>query len=140
MPAINVFAAPEALVSPTLRSVTLSGITPDGGDDKDNDSKLKITLFVDFGGGFVQTVASTDFAAYDRFADGDPWGPINVPVRGSFTLDNVPRLRATLEFQPIGDDTWKFNYTLNMTFSDGTVISKSGNNAEVSDGRRVIPL
>lgn len=140
MPAtINIFAAGEPLTSPTLKSATLSGITPDGGDDKDDDTNLRISLFVDYGGGFVQTVAATDFQAYGRFADRQPWGPLDIPVKGTFTLDNVAKLKGRLEFQPNGDDTWRFTYTLNLNFSDGTVISKEGSEV-LSDDKREIML
>jgi hypothetical protein len=139
-PSIHIFAAPaDPVATPTLRSASLSGFTPDGGNDKDNDTQLKITLPVDFGGGFTQTVASTDFQAYGRFADGQPWGPLDIPVKGAFAMDNVPRMSGLLEFQPRGDDSWVFNYSLNLTFTDGTVISKNGNNS-LSDSKRSCPI
>ncbi|MBZ5509254.1 MAG: hypothetical protein LAO78_27665 [Acidobacteriia bacterium] len=135
---IHVFAAPQAS-TPTLSSASIAGFTPDGGDDKDNDSQIKTTLFVDFGGGLVQTVASNNFEAHGRFPDGQSWGPIDIPVKGVFTIDDVAKLRGKIEFQPKGDDTWKFSYTLSLNFSDGRLIQKSGSN-ELSDQKREIPL
>lgn len=140
MPAlVHVFASRDAAASPTLTRASISGFTPDGGDDKDANSKLKFTLFVDFGGGFVQTVAEDEFREHGRFPDGQPWGPIDIPVTGTFPLDNVTKLRATMDFQPDGDDEWAFTYKLNLAFSDGTVISKSGSK-RVTEQQRTIPL
>jgi hypothetical protein len=136
---IHVFASPEAAAAATLTSASISGITPDGGDDKDANSKLKFTLFVDFGGGFTQTVAEDDFQEHGRFPDGEPWGPIGIPVTGTFTIDNVTKLRTTMEFQPKGDDEWAFTYKLNLTFSDGSVISKTGSK-RVTEQQRTVSL
>jgi hypothetical protein len=126
MTTVNFMSSAAAVAAATLTTAKISGFTPDGGNDKDDDTQLKFKLFVDLGGGFVQTVAETDFAAHGKFGDGQPWGPINIPVKGSFPIDKVSSLQGNMQFRPKGDDTWKFTYTLELSFNDGTIISRDG--------------
>jgi hypothetical protein len=136
---IHIFAD-RATSVPTLSSAKISGFTPDGGNDKDNDTQISFTLFVDYGGGFTQTVAHVAPQTYGRFPDGKPWGPIDIPVSGTFSIDGVSRLKGAMEFQPNGDDTWKFNYKLDLVFSDGTVLTKTGDGLSASDSARRVNL
>ncbi len=137
MATVHVFANEPS--SPSLSSAKISGFTPDGGNDKDDDTQIRFKLFADIGGGFVQTVGDTGFATYECFRDGHPWpstGAINIPIKSNFTLNMVASLKATLEFRPRGDDTWKFTFTLELSFSDGTVISRDGSQV-VSENQTV---
>jgi len=111
--------------------------TYDGGNDKDADSKLKITVFSVFGSGFTRVAAQNDWNTYGRFAD----GTINVvplEIKGTTSLDGLKDLKIKIEFEPKGDDTWKFSYDLSLKFSDGTVLSRQSGNTELSDHNRVL--
>jgi hypothetical protein len=127
------------MLAARLSSISLSGFTPDGGNDKDANSQIKITVFIDYGGGFIQVIGATDYQSYARFVDGQKWGPLDVPINGTFTIDNISKVKGKLDFQPNGDDTWKYTSSLNFTFDDGTVISKTGAGT-VSDKSRSADL
>ena len=112
--------------------------TYDGGNDKDANSKLKITVFSVFGSsGFVRVAAQNDWETYGRFADGTI-NPIVLRIQGTTSLVGLSDLKLKLEFEPNGDDTWKFSYDLSLKFSDGTVLSRQGPRTELSDKVRVL--
>ena len=139
-PAVLPTVSPSTPQSPKLQNVKISGFTPDGGNDKDDNTQLKITFSMDLGGGFVRKVADSGWTTGGgRFSDGAPWGPIVLNVLGTFFIDDVAKLKGVMEFQPNGDDSWKFTYELDFVFDDSSVVSKSGA-GELSDERRACSL
>jgi|SRR5215213_2855370 len=125
----------------TLSEAKVSFFTYDGGDDKDKDSRLRITLYADFGGGFVLTIAENGgYINYGHFDDhnGGSEHTIDLTVNGTLPISAVNNSHLKIEFEPNGDDTWKFHYTLSLKFSNGIVLKKEARNKELSDGKRVI--
>jgi hypothetical protein len=138
MALVNVFAGQADTDDPTLSEATITFNTPDGGDDKDDNTKLQITLSTKFGGGFVRKIAFSGFQTHGRFADGSVV-PINLPVQGVVRLSTIGDIKLKIEFEPDGDDTWKFKYGVDLKFSDGTVLNKSSDSEKLlSDGNRLL--
>lgn len=129
----SVKSAPSA----TLAKAVITFNVYDGGDDKDDDSQLRITVFSVFGSGFIKESATAGFDTFGgRFADGSIHH-IPLAVQGTTSLDALKDLKLRLEFEPNGDDTFKFVYTLKVYFNDGTVLSKTAP-AVLSDKQRVL--
>ena len=136
--AVNVNLNIGAPVDPTLVEAKIVFTTYDGGDDKDANSYLKITLYTDYWNGFIVKIAYRDRETYGRFND-DNGGSINtIPLNlsGSLPLSSISNAKTKLEFDPNGDDTWKFHYSLDLKFSNGLVLSREKRNEYLSDGRR----
>lgn len=125
---------------PTLTEANLTFFTYDGGDDKDADSWLKITLYADYGNGFIVKIAFRDREKYGKFDDhnGGSVNTIPLNVSGSLPLSAIGNAKLKLEFDPNGDDTWKFHYTLDLKFSNGIILSREKRDRQLSDGSRVI--
>lgn len=123
---------------PVMSEANITFNTPDGGNDKDDDTKLQITLFSKFGSGFVRKIAFSPFQPHGRFADGSVH-TINLPVQGKVSLSSINDLTLKIEFEPNGDDSWKFKYDLDLRFDDGTVLTKSsGSEKHLTDANRVL--
>lgn len=137
MAVVNIFAGADS-TDPSLSEANITFNTPDGGDDKDDDTKLQITLSSKFGSGFVRKIAFRPFETHGRFADGSVH-TIGLPVQGTVLLSSINDVKLKIEFEPNGDDTWKFKYDVDLKFSDGTVLNKNGGGEKVlSDGNRVL--
>jgi hypothetical protein len=123
---------------PNLVEAKLTFDTFDGGDDKDDNTKLKISLIADYGNGFVLKIADRGSETYGRFADGttNELPPLN--VNGTLPLSAIGNAKLRIEFEPDGDDTWKFHYTLDLKFENGLVLSKTGRDKQLTDKIRFI--
>lgn len=112
--------------------------TYDGGNDKDNDSRIELSYAVTYPNGISRVFALAPMDAYGRFPDGSS-NRVAMKPQGSPTMKDILENTGsfTLKFEPKGDDTWKFHYVLRMKFSDGTLLDvKSGRFKEVSDQNR----
>jgi hypothetical protein len=141
MAQVHVFAGgTDATADPRLSTVAITFNTPDGGNDKDDDTKLGITIFTTLGSsGFIRKLAFRPLQNDGRFADGSV-NMVNVPVQGAVLLSSITSdVKLKIEFEPKGDDTWKFKYDLDLKFDDGTVLTKSSNGEKtLSDSSRVL--
>ena len=118
----------------TEASITFN--TPDGGNDKDDDTKLEITVFSNFGNGFMRKIAFSPFQTHGRFADGSV-NTVCLPIQGTVGLSTINDLKLKIKFEPNGDDSWKFKYDLDLKFDDGTVLTKDGGGEKLlSDSNR----
>jgi hypothetical protein len=134
MPTVNIFDGTNN-TDPTLSEASITFNTPDGGDDKDDNTKLQITPFSKIGGGFVRKIAFSPFQTHGRFADGSIH-TIGLPVQGTVSLSSINDVKLKIEFEPDGDDTWKFKYAVDLKFSDGAVLSKNGDGEKVLSDRK----
>lgn len=137
---VNVNLNIPLATEPVLTEASVTFFTYDGGDDKDADSWLKITFYADYGSGFIMNIASRDREKYGKFDDhnGGSVNTIMLNVNGVLPLSSLSNARLKLEFDPNGDDTWKFHYTLNLKFSNGIVLSRERRDCLLSDGTRVL--
>jgi hypothetical protein len=84
---------------PIMSDATITFNTPDGGNDKDDDTEIQITVSSKFGNGFVRKVAFSPFQTHGRFADGSV-NVVNLPVQGKVALSSVGDLALKIEFEP----------------------------------------
>jgi hypothetical protein len=97
---------------PFLVSALASFHTND--DDKDDDTILTVTI----------ERAPDEFAKVDNiigtFDDHTDNGPFGLSIQGLISKSTLPGATTTLRIQPDGNDTWRFNYFLDLVYSDGT--------------------
>lgn len=131
----------KAQQEPTLTEVWCDFETYDGGNDKDNDSKIELSYAVKYTNGISRVFAIAPMEAHGRFPDGSS-NKVVMKQQGSPKLKDITDNPGTftIKFEPKGDDTWKFHYVLRMKFSDGTLLDvQSGRFAELSDQKRQLP-
>ncbi|MFJ5302266.1 hypothetical protein [Streptomyces sp. NPDC088350] len=105
-------------------------------DDKDHDTILTITI----------EKLPDEFAKVDniigKFDDHTDNGPFGLSVQGGVLKSQIPGATTTVKIQANGDDTWRFNYFLDLVFSDGTHqrFSFYGKQLAEHDGPLHLPL
>ncbi len=112
--------------------------TYDGGDDKDNDTRIELSYSVTYPNGITRVFAYTPKNAFGRFPDGSSI-KVEMQIQGSPTIDDILNNpgKFILKFEPKGDDTWRFHYVIRMKFSDGTLLDiKSGTYKELTEQKR----
>jgi hypothetical protein len=89
-------------------------------DDKDWDTKLWI---------YVRPRAGADIARVGpitgRFPDHTDNGPFGLSIITSVAKNAIAGAHTDVVIQTVGHDTWRFNYFLNLGFSDGSHLTYS---------------
>jgi len=113
-------------MAPTLVNASIEFSTLD--DDKDQKTLLTVTV-VDF----ERVVAARVASRFGQFVDHTESGPLNLQVLNASTGTSLQRGAVTIRIDPEGDDTWKFNFFLLLTFSDGSTLQAGANHLGLSD-------
>ena len=104
-------------------------------DDKDFDTLLTISVR-----DHNNTLAAYTSNTYGCFHDEHPNGPYALEIRNPSTKESLQNGTINLNVNPVGNDTWRFNFTLNLIFSDGSSLSASANNIELNEDNTNITL
>jgi hypothetical protein len=98
-------------------------------DDKDDDTLLDITI----------EKPPDEFAKVDSirgtFDDHTDNGPFGLSVEGKISKGQLRDSTTTLKIHPNGNDTWRFNYFLDLDYSDGTHQRYSYYGKQLKEGR-----
>jgi hypothetical protein len=116
----------EAALAPTLVNAQIEFATLD--DDKDQKTLVTVTV-VDF----ERVVAARVSARFGQFVDHTESGLINLRVLNASAKTSLQRGAVTIRIDPEGDDTWKFNFFLLLTFSDGSTLQAEASQIGLSD-------
>ncbi|KAJ2979748.1 hypothetical protein NQ176_g3063 [Zarea fungicola] len=132
-----------AIVMSTLATVTLvAGQAPavlrnarisfhTNNEDKDDDTHVTVTL-VD-SNGVTAALLSNDLGHFDDNSDEGPYA-LTILNPSQEALLQSGRIR--LRIDPNGHDTWRFNFFLEMIFSDGSRLSGGANSLELTQNRK----
>lgn len=130
-------APPDLSKIPTIKAIEIQFQT--GDDDKDRDTRLNVD-FVHAGVVFASSQPVDDNPAHDgifsptidEFSDSmsTPW--LTVPILANIRKDQLPQCTTKLHIQPIGHDTWKFDYWVRLHFSDGATDEQHFNGLTLS--------
>ncbi|MBO9692967.1 hypothetical protein [Chryseobacterium sp.] len=136
---VNIYSANKFSTEETLTECWCDFETYDGGDDKDKDSKIELIYSIKYpASGISRVIALSPMDSHGRFADGTS-NKVDLNVQGVVRLSDILSSVGTftLKFEPKGDDTWKFHYTLRMKFNEGTLLDvKAGSYKQVTDQTR----
>jgi hypothetical protein len=100
-------------------------------EDKDDDTHVTVT---------VRQVDSTlaahiddDFGRFDDHSDDGPFGLliVNPATKNELRTGNV-----TVRIDPNGNDTWRFNFALDLLFSDGSHLTAQADGLELSEDQQ----
>jgi hypothetical protein len=101
-------------------------------DDKDNDTHVTVT--VQQNNQIIAARIDNDFGKFDNNSDSGPFSLVVVnPVAKKTDLQ--PGGSVTIRIDPKGNDTWQFNFFLDLVFSDGSHLNTQANGLELSDER-----
>lgn len=111
---------------PLLLSAVASFHTND--DDKDDDTVLSIAIILSNG-----TLVGSVAGITGRFPDNHDNGPFGLIVFGQHRKSEMANARAALHIETNGDDTWKFNWSMVLSFDDGSQYAASWSGPFLSD-------
>ena len=110
----------RTMAEQTLRSAQIAFYLPQG-DDKDTDTKVSVTVSTKFNNQFdLQLASKINFAGTDTWEDDGNHTYTYTLDAVSVALSQISSdVKTTINIQPNGNDTVKFNYTLTLVFDDG---------------------
>lgn len=108
----------------TLTNASIKFHTND--DDKDGDTHVTVEVR-----DFNQVVAARIDSDFGKFRDQTDNGPFQLSVKNASTKTDMQRGNVTIRINPNGNDTWRFNFYLDLLFSDGTRLQGSANDIEL---------
>jgi hypothetical protein len=103
------------MADPMLTGTIITFQTND--DDKDDDTILGVTVYLRDG---KTVVAQTNPGqAFAKFGNDSEMGPFALCVINSVSREQLKTGHVTIGITPNGYDTWRFNFVLDLIFSDG---------------------
>src|SRR5262249_32376668 len=100
------------MADPTLVNANITFHTND--EDKNDDTL--VTVSVQKG----DTVAARTSDRFQHFNDHSDAGPFDLEIVTPLTRDDLKTGLVSMEITPNGNDTWRFNFFLDLRFSDGS--------------------
>ncbi|SRR5260370_26027497 len=102
------------MADPTLTGANITFHTND--EDKDWDTKVFVVVRLgDAQGPVVARIAGF----FTKFDDRSDAGPFDLWVVTPSTREELKRGQVEVSIKPNGNDTWRFNFLLDLIFSDG---------------------
>ena len=89
-------------------------------NDEDKDHNTHVTVEVTDGDGTLAAHIDNDFGHFGNNSDS---GPFALEVRNPSQRDACIRGSVRIRTDPDGHDTWRFNFTLDLQFDDGSHLS-----------------
>jgi hypothetical protein len=114
---------------PTLANSTVRFHTND--EDKDDDTHVTVTVNDD--NNVIAARISNDFGHFDDHSDAGPFG---LEIQNASEKGDLQRGAVLLRIDPNGHDTWRFNFFLDLEFSDGSHLSGGSDGLELTQDRR----
>ncbi len=118
-----------AAAEPVLSDATISFHTSK--ESKDHDTH--VTLTVRQLDGTMAARISNDFGEFTKHSNN---GPFNLVLVNASPKNQLRSGNFTIRIDPIGNDTWVFNFFLNLGFSDGSHLSSGADGLELTDERQ----
>lgn len=101
------------------------------GEDKDDDSRVGVTVRL-----MDQTVVASIADEFGHFDDHSDAGPFDLLITQAATRGALKTGSVAVKIEPNGDDTWRFNFFLDLLFEDGAHLIAWANGLEVTESRQ----
>jgi hypothetical protein len=101
-------------------------------NDEDKDDDTHVTVTVRDQNNVVAAVISSDFEHYD---DNSDHGPYQLTIQNASSWYDLRAGTTTIDIDPNGNDTWRFNFNVDLTFSDGSHLGNQIGGVELSEER-----
>jgi hypothetical protein len=106
-------AGEELSAMANLTGVSITFHTND--EDKDGDTRVEVVVRLRNGGAIVAQIADE----LGHFDDNSDNGPFDLLVLDRASRDDLKAGGVAISIAPNGNDTWRFNFFLDLRFSDG---------------------
>ena len=100
-------------------------------EDKDDDSHVTVTVRDNVGN--IAARIDDDFGHFNDHSDN---GPFSLDVINPIEKTQMEQGNVTLRIDPNGNDTWRFNFTYELRFADGTTIAGENDGRELTQDRQ----
>jgi len=125
----NKAALEVEMADPTLTGATITFQTND--DDKNDDTSVLVDVDALLPRG--RTVVAEITGAFGNFGNNSEAGPFALPVLVTgVTRDQFKAGSVTISIFTHGDDTWRFNFLVDLIFSDGAHLLARANGIELT--------
>jgi hypothetical protein len=101
-------------------------------EDKDDDSRVEVTVRL-----MDQTVVASIADEFEHFDDHSNAGPFDLLITQAATRGALKTGSVAVTIKPNGDDTWRFNFFLDLLFEDNAHLIAWANGLDVSGTRPV---
>ena len=116
------------MADPTLTGATITFQTND--DDKNDGTRLVVDVDALLPRG--RTVVAQIAGEFGTFGNNSEVGPFALSVLIPVTRDQLKTGSVTIRIFANGDDTWRFNFLLDLIFSDGAHLIARANGIELT--------
>src|SRR5262245_55071611 len=101
-------------------------------EDKDGDSRVELTVRLMDQTGVVASIADES----GHFDDHSDAGLFDLLITQAATRGMLKTGSVAVKIEPNGDDTWRFNFFLDLLFDDGAHLIAWANGLEVTQSHR----
>lgn len=101
------------MADPMLTGATITFQTND--DDKDDTTKVEVKVRLRDG----RTVVAESANEFAKFGNDGEMGPFALLIVNPVTREQLKTGHVTIGILTDGNDTWRFNFVLDLIFSDG---------------------
>jgi hypothetical protein len=102
-------------------------------NDEDKDDDTHITVTVRQRDGTIAARIDDDFGHFNDHSNNGPFGLLIVNPGDKVDLSQG---NVTVRIDPNGNDTWRFNFFLDLMFADGSHLNTEVNNLELTQDRQ----
>jgi hypothetical protein len=96
-------------------------------DDKDADSRVEVAVEL-----MDKTLVASIADEFQHFDDNSDAGPFTLLLSGAVTRGALKTGNVSISIAPKGDDRWRFNFFLDLLFSDGAHLLAGATGLELS--------
>ncbi|MGH7933729.1 MAG: hypothetical protein ACREQN_11270 [Candidatus Binataceae bacterium] len=102
-------------------------------NDEDKDDDTHVTVTVRQSDGTIAARIDDDFGHFNDHSNNGPFGLLilNPAIKNDLRTGNV-----TVRVDPNGNDTWRFNFSLDLLFSDGGHLNTEADGLELNQDRQ----
>jgi hypothetical protein len=100
-------------------------------EDKDDDSQVEVTVRL-----MDQTVVASITDEFGHFDDHSDAGPFDLLITQAASRGALKTGSVAVKISPNGNDTWRFNFFLDLLFDDGAHLIAWANGLEVTESRQ----
>ena len=100
-------------------------------EDKDGDSQVEVTVRL-----MDQTVVASIADEFGHFDDNSDAGPFDLLITQAASRGALKTGSVAVKISPNGNDTWRFNFFLDLLFDDGAHLIAWANGLEVTESRQ----
>jgi hypothetical protein len=100
-------------------------------EDKDGDSRVEVTVRL-----MDQTVVASIADEFGHFDDHSEAGPFDLLITQAASRGALKTGSVAVKISPNGNDTWRFNFFLDLLFDDGAHLIAWANGLEVTESRQ----